>query len=98
MSYCTCAQVAGSTKLRKKIGLLVANRTIGTFSSPQGHTDANRPSTNMNDEEIAHSGVLCTTAQLHPLDLLGQHVSEFTYNRTRKPPSPRAQCPEQIGS
>ena len=33
LGYGTCAQVAGSTKLRKKIGSSVAYKTTGTFVS-----------------------------------------------------------------
>ena len=35
LGYCTCAQVAGSTKRRKKIGSSVAYKTTGTFLSQE---------------------------------------------------------------
>ena len=81
LSYCKCAQAAGNTKLRKKIGSSVAYKTIGTFLSQEGHTDANGLSTNMHNEAIGCSGTLCTTAKQQLLDLLCRHVTEFTYNR-----------------
>ena len=87
LSYCTCAQVAGSTKLRKKFGSSVACKTIGTFLSQEGHTDASGLSTNMHNEAIGCSGTLFTTAKQQLLDLLCRRVTEFTYNRElRRPP------------
>ena len=41
LGYITCAQAADSTKRRKKMGLSVAYKTIGTFlSQNMGHEDA----------------------------------------------------------
>ena len=94
LSYCTCAQAAGSTKLRKKIGLSVAYKTIGTFLSQEGHTDATGLSSNMHNEAIGCSGTLFTTAKQQLLDLLCRHVTEFTYNREPRPPLPPGAMPQ----
>ena len=65
----------------QKIGPSVVYKTIGTFLSQEGHTDASGPSTNTHNEAIGRSGTVRTTAKLHLLDLLCRYVTEFTYNR-----------------
>ena len=76
LSYCTCGQAAGSTKLTKKIGLSVAYKTIGTFLSQEGHADASGLSTNMHNEAKGCSPPLRSNYWTYSVDMsLSSHTT-----------------------
>ena len=67
LGYCTCAQAAVSTKLRKKMGLSVAYKTRGTFlSQKMGHEDASGQVTNTPPPALPCPALPTPPNSLHP--------------------------------
>ena len=83
LGYATCVQVAGSTKLRKKMGSSVAYKTIGTFLSKVRRKHACGQSTKQ-----AKAGAVqryeATTAKRWYLD----PTISYTLSSLITPPSP----------
>ena len=90
LGCCTCAQVQGSTKLRKKMGLSsVAYKTIGTFPSQiLRQEDATWQSTERRKTEVLQRNVATTAKQRPPGPTVIYTMISLTSGNASNPPPP----------
>ena len=96
LGYGTCAQVAGSTKLRKKIGSSVAYKTIGTFPSKVRRKDAHGQSTKQAKAGAVQRYEATTAKRWYPDPTIDYTLSSLMRGNAGTP-SPRGRSPRRIG-